>query len=132
MKHLCEKYSVLTRLHHSLPVIRLSLMHKPAFVVAVCLLFPVMATADEHPFDIDHACAADIGAIGTCTANDIQIADASNAVTEAEYCMPGDMVEITMIQVDYELNASQRYDPLLWIGIEGNDPRTENAGSCYV
>ena len=106
---------------------------------AICLSYSVTAGAETQVVD-PHICAADVGAIGNCTANDIKIADATRAVLDnsIKYCLPGDnSVPIDKIEVAYELNALQRYDPLLWVGLEGNDPREESgedppSQNCYV
>ena len=96
-----------------------------------CLFYAVTAAAATQ-VDIDHLCAADVDPIGSCTANDIKIADATNAEVDVTYCVPNQQIEITQINVEYVLNAAQRYDPLLWVGLEGNDPRDEDAGRCFV
>jgi hypothetical protein len=104
--------------------------------VGVCLagwlLVSGVAAADEH-YIIGDDCHFAYGDLGTCTANEIRIASASEAVTNAKFCIEGDPVEIEQIIVVYGLNTGVRYDPLLWIGQAGNDPRIADPGPvCYV
>ena len=54
---------------------------------SVALLFYSVTTYADTQFNLDHACAADVGPIGSCTANDIKIADATYAETDATYCV---------------------------------------------
>lgn len=106
-----------SHLYRLLPVSRSpGLLINLVLCTAICLSYTVTASAATQ-VDVNHQCAADVGPIGSCTANDIKIADATNAVAAVTYCVPGQSIEITRINVEYELNAVKRYDPLLWVEI---------------
>ncbi len=110
--------------------------HGPVRAVLAAGLLPVLLAAATAAGAADHFivaddCHADYGELGNCTANEINIANASKAVTEAKFCIAGETVTIEQIDVTYGLNTGVRYDPLLWVGRTDNDPRGV-AGTCFV
>jgi hypothetical protein len=80
----------------------------------------------------NHECAETVGDLANCTANEINLAQASVFDTSLEFCLQGEPVLINKIEAEYGLNTGQRYDPLIWVGIEGNDPKIDDGGRCYV
>jgi hypothetical protein len=116
----------------------------PLLALAVSVAFScegqAQVSANLHP------CAEDSGGVGSCTANEINIAAATHVsllglVPGEDSCVAGDTMVVTSIDAVYGLNTGVRYDPLLWIGQKGNDPRDpdpnidpndESVGSCYV
>jgi len=116
----------------------------PLLVLAVSVAFSCEGQAQV--FANLHPCADDSGGVGSCTANEINIAAATHVsllglVPGEDSCVAGDTLVVTSIDAQYGLNTGVRYDPLLWIGQKGNDPRDpdpnidpndESVGSCYV
>ena len=82
------------------------------------------------------ACAGTYNPNLSCVSNDIKINEVAQ-MTEAEggqppitQCVQGDKVTLD-IRFTTLLNASSRYDSLIWIGEEGQNPKG-TAGTCYV
>jgi len=101
------------------------------FPFAFFLLVSASASAG-HYFERGYICADDAGGVGSCTANEINIASVNEGdLTDAEFCVLGQPVEVSNLEVTYGLNTGERYDPLLWVGQTGNDPR-DAGGICYV
>ena len=102
-----------------------------ALCTALFIIFPALASSDDY-FILEDICGEDAGGVGSCTANEILIASVEEEpVTQAEFCIEGDLVDIRKLVVTYGLNTGVRYDPLLWVGRTGNDPR-DSGGTCYV
>lgn len=110
-------------------------------VLAMSVASPTQA--DDRVYASLHPCADDSGGVGSCTANEIDIADATEVILagEPDSCTAGETLLVEQIEAAYGLNTGVRYDPLLWIGQKGNDPRDpdpnldpgdETVGSCYV
>ena len=104
-----------------------------ALCTALFIIFPALASSDDY-FILEDICGEDAGGVGSCTANEINIAHVSfdeESLIDAEFCIEGEPVIIPKLDVTYGLNTGVRYDPLLWVGRTGNDPR-ESGGICYV
>jgi hypothetical protein len=95
----------------------------------IVLSSPVQATETASGF----MCAEDAGGVGSCTANEINIANVTNIVIDGNptECTEGEVVLITSVDVEFNLNTGVRYDPLFWVGEQANDPRA-SGGSCFV
>ena len=118
---------------------------KPAQVLTVGLCMILLAALAAGPVQAEgevsaslHPCAEDSGGVGSCTANEIDIADATafflDLPESVTTCTAGEMLPVREIVAEYGLNTGVRYDPLLWVGRKGNDPRDPDEGmaSCYV
>ncbi len=84
------------------------------------------------------ACAGTFNPNLSCTSNDIEINDVSQLLPATDpraqepitSCVAGEKVTLD-IKFTTLLNANSRYDSLIWIGEEGQNPRG-TTGTCYV
>jgi hypothetical protein len=116
-------------------------------ILGIAAVFAGPVSADHIPADIVsakfHPCAEDSGGVGSCTANEIDIAETTSIhfISKPTECVLGDTLFADGVNAKYGLNTGVRYDPLLWVGQKGNDPRNpdpnldpgdEMVGSCFV
>lgn len=88
---------------------------------------PVFAV---HVASYGAACAGAFNPNLSCTSNDIKINDISQLGTGVTSCIENQEITID-IALTTQLNANERYDPLFWIGEQGQNPRG-TSGTCYV
>ncbi len=92
--------------------------------------------------DLDHACAGDVGNVGTCNAGEIKLATVSNVAYEGKpgtggTCYIGEKLTVATATVEYAIGTQARYNLMLWLGREqGTDPAEgstiNGAGRCVA
>ena len=87
----------------------------------------------------DWMCAADVKNVNDCTANEINIAAVTAAEVEKDglpvsECNQGDIVTVTLLTLELNMNTGERYDLNVWIGKDNNDPRVANypTQTCFA
>jgi uncharacterized repeat protein (TIGR01451 family) len=100
-------------------------------LIGLAFALPVYAQINLGEVIDPHLCAGDFNANLSCVSNDIQINDVSQLGDAVQSCTQGDTVVLD-IQLTTLLNATGRYDAVVWFGKNGNNPRAVGGGQCFA
>ena len=110
-----------------LPVVsKTYLIASLAAVLALAMATPAFAV---QTVELEYLCADDVSAIGSCTANEVSLANVTNVtITDLDdnvltECTAGQQIKIQSLDAELNANTGTRYDVIFWIGRFGNDPR---------
>jgi uncharacterized repeat protein (TIGR01451 family) len=88
-----------------------------------------------HPDLAEYWCAEDVSNVGNCSANEVSIANVTNVEIEGNptSCTQGEVIQLNTLTAELDANTGERFDPTIWIGRFGNDPRLPaTSTSCRV
>jgi uncharacterized repeat protein (TIGR01451 family) len=92
---------------------------------------PVAAQINMGEVIDPHLCAGDFNGNLSCVSNDIKINSVKQLGTPVLSCNEGGTVVLD-IELDTQLNATGRYDAVVWFGKNGNNPRAVGGGACFA